>query len=347
MNGDGEERRLPAEWEPHAGVIAAWPGRPSVWGPHLEAGRQELAELVRCLAASEVVHLAVPAADVGSVLVRELQEHPGVRLLEVPLDDCWARDISPVFVEGAATGALGAVDFVFNAWGDRFRPHDSDRAFGGRLATAIGVPCEGSPLVLEGGSISTDGRGTAVLVEPTILNPNRNPGWSVGDVESELRRRLGIERFIWLEAGLSEDTDTDGHVDNVAVFIRPGTILAQAPAPGMASVDVAQMRRNLDTLGSSTDECGRSIEVVEVPWLPRSTISQSRPASYLNLCFTNGPLVVPTTGSADDPRFAELISRVLPGRALAWARSTALAFGGGGPHCMTMQVPACADLSQP
>lgn len=329
-------RRLPAEWEPHLGTIVAWPGRAEVWGEHLDAGRHETLELVRAIARSEHVLLAV---DPESKQSASPARGTNVTTVPIPLDDCWARDISPLFAIGAS--GLVAVDFEFNAWGGKFVPHRKDAMFGLGVSDALGIQREDVALVLEGGSITTDGQGTAVLVEDTVLGSNRNPGVTREAVEAILQSSLGLETFIWLPYGLLGDTDTDGHVDNVAVFVRPGSLLVQV-APSGRHEDAARLAVNRMVLQKARDAQGRQLSIIEVPWLPTSPFDNSRPCSYVNSYLTNDEVLVPTVGAPSDEQALAILGEAF-GRTPRALPSAALSFGGGGPHCMAMNIPALAS----
>ncbi len=325
----------PAEWEPHQSSLVAWPGRPEVWGPHLALGRRETLRLIAAIARTEPVVVAAPPDQ--APLIREQAGGLAVTVLEMPVDDCWARDIAPLFALSAA-GEVTAVDFRFNAWGGKFHPFDADADFGRRVASTLGYSCVRSDLVLEGGSLSVDGMGTALLVQDTVLNDNRNPGWTREAVEDALHATLGVERVIWLPYGLLDDTDTDGHVDNVAVFVGPSTVLCQAP-PTAAHPDHDRLVANLAVLKSARTATGSQLDLVEVPWLPVTPLAADRPASYVNTYLSNGQALVPVVGAPSDDAACRLIEHALPMRKVVPVPARALSYGGGGAHCMTMQIP--------
>jgi agmatine deiminase len=330
-------RRLPAEWEQHAATIVAWPGRPSVWGRHLDLGRVETLHLIQHIAEAEPVIVAASPSD-RKELAGQLEGATGISLMPIPLDDCWARDIAPLFVVSDGTAELKAIDFNFNAWGQKFDPYDSDAGFGFAISRRLGIERTPVNLVMEGGSLTTDGRGTAIIVEPTVLNMNRNPERSKQCVEEILNLHLGIETFIWLPYGLLGDTDTDGHVDNVAAFCADGRVLVQV-LTSTRHPDSERLAVNYEILSRSRDSSGRQLELVEIPWLPVSQLDGSRPSSYVNVYPTNRGVLVPTVGVETDDLALELISGAFGGRAAIPIGSNALSYGGGGPHCMTMQVP--------
>jgi agmatine deiminase len=334
-------RRLPGDWEQHRATVVAWPGRPSVWGPNLAQGRDETAHLIRSIARTEDVLIAVDPWHTDT-LPADLRSHPRVLPLHLPLDDCWARDIAPMFVLDPQPIA---VDFGFNAWGGKFSPYDNDNALGARLTHALEMNYEHADLVLEGGSITTDGAGTAIIVEPTVVNPNRNPGLSRSEVEEALRDTLGLTHVIWLPYGLLDDTDTDGHVDNVAVFVDPTTVLAQAP-PSRHHPDAARLRANLAILEQARTADGRQLTVATVRPLPASRLDPARPSSYINIYPCTGQVLVPTVGDVkDDDEVGSLLTSLFPTRTISFTPADAIAYGGGGPHCMTMQIPTTKETA--
>jgi agmatine deiminase len=234
-----------------------------------------------------------------------------------------------------ADGARHAMHFRFNAWGAKFPAWKADEAAGGVIAERLGLPVHEIPMVLEGGSIAVDGAGTLVTTERCLLNPNRNPQLSRADIERRLRSSLGVDRIVWLADAIAEDDGTDGHVDNVVAFTAPGRVLLQGcndpdtPNHGIA----IDNRKRLDAA---------DIAVTEVPDLPYARVGASRllPVPYVNLYALNGAVLVPTTGAPTDDDSLAIIGEEYPGRDVIAVPGAVLAHGGGGVHCITMQVPA-------
>jgi agmatine deiminase len=258
-----------------------------------------------------------------------------VEVLSLPIDDSWIRDSGPIVVRGP-DGERAGVDFDFNGWGGKFAPFDKDREISRLLLDHLGIERRAASLVLEGGSITVDGEGLLVTTEQCLLDESRNPDMPRGDIERALLDLLGLERIVWLEQGLLEDADTDGHVDNICAFIGPGRALLQAvPA---TDPNRANMERNREILER------KGIEVETLDLLPRT----ERPGSgeaivipYLNLYFVNGAVIVPVAG-LDPDMDAEALGRIgqmIPDREIVGVEAITLAFGGGGIHCITQQVP--------
>jgi agmatine deiminase len=332
--------RMPAEWAPHERTLIAWPQREEAWrGATIEQARDATARVVEAIAAFEPVTLVADPAQAKDAK-RRLPRR-GVELLALPLDDSWLRDSGPLIVTGSDGGGVtrAGIDFRFNAWGEAFAPHDKDAQAARLLLEHLGIERFASPLVLEGGSIAVDGAGTLVTTEQCLLNPNRNPLLNRQDVEEELRLQLGVERIVWLGRGLVEDADTDGHVDNVCVFLEPGRVLLQA-AVDAEDPNAPAAEENARRLAAA----GLAVERWEL--LPRATREDGSVVAipYLNLYLCNGAAIVPL-GEQDADMDAEALRRLgelLPGREVVGVPGLVLALGGGGVHCVTQQVPAAA-----
>jgi agmatine deiminase len=195
-------------------------------------------------------------------------------------------------------------------------------------------------MVLEGGSITVDGEGTLITTEQCLLNPNRNPGWSRQQIEDTLRQALGVEVIIWLPFGLAEDSVTDGHVDGVCAFIRPGTVLLQTVAD-QSDPNWERLEANRRVLQRSRDAAGRPIEVLEMPYLGHAEVGGRRVrVPPVNFYIANGAVIAPTAGvSADDAMLAR-IADAFPDHEVVPVPARVIGFGGGGVHCITQQVPA-------
>ena len=236
-----------------------------------------------------------------------------------------------------------ALDWEFNSWGGKFLPYDDDAAVAGKWAAQAGHAVQSVPVILEGGSITTDGQGTLVTTEQCLLHPNRNPALSRVEIEAVLRGELGVSSILWLPHGLALDDDTDGHVDNVAAFARPGLLIVQG-CDDEADDDWLRCNVNARTARGALDAHLREIAVVEVPVLPFTEVRGQRLAvPYLNFYVANGVVVVPVCGHPADDDMLAIIADQFPDRDLvALEVGTILAYGGGGIHCITQQVPAVA-----
>jgi agmatine deiminase len=320
---------MPAEWARHERTLMAWPTRLELWGDQLEAAREDYAATANAIAAFEPLTMvcasAAEAAQARAALTAAAE------VVDLPIDDSWLRDNGPIFVADG-DGRRAGVHFGFNAWGEKFAPWDRDAAVGALLVEHVGDLCYEAPFVLEGGSIHVDGEGTLLTTEECLLHPNRNPGMTREEIEVGLRDHLGVETIVWLGQGLVEDRDTDGHVDMIAAFTRPGEVLLQALEPGAASHErMADNRARLVAAG---------LEVIDFPILALVQVAGEEVAvSHLNFYLCNGAAIVPLAGLDTDAEALERIGAAYPGREIVGVPGRVIAYGGGGPHCITQQVP--------
>ncbi|WP_406195036.1 agmatine deiminase family protein [Kitasatospora sp. NBC_01560] len=329
--------RMPAEWTEHEGCLMAWPTRAELWGETLDEARREYAGVARAISAFEpVTMVACPGqGEEARALCGD-----GVEVVELPIDDSWFRDSGPIFVLGP-DGERAGVDFRFNAWGQKHHPFDTDDKIAALLLERLDVERIDSRMILEGGAITVDGEGTLITTEQCLLHPNRNPGMSKEEIEAELVARLGVTTVIWLPYGGLLDTETDGHVDGVCAFVAPGKVVVQLPGDP-DHPDYERMRANRAVLEAAVDARGRKLEIIDLPQSAFVEVDgKQTEVGYLNFYIANGGVVVPTAGvpEADEGALA-VLAAALPGRKVVGVHSRVIAYGGGGVHCITQQVPA-------
>jgi agmatine deiminase len=312
----------------------AWPDRRDLWGPLLSQAKAEYAAVARAIARFEPVLMVCPPGT-----RREVEAALGERIetLELPIDDSWTRDNGPIFVRDL-DGRHAVVNFRFNAWGERWHPYADDDLLPVRIGEHLGLPVFHAPLVLEGGSFFVDGQGTLLTTEQCLLNPNRNPDLDRAGIEAALREYLGVRNVVWIPYGHSGDVGpqgTDGHVDGVALMLGPGHVLLEVRADP-ASPEHERGQANLARLRDATDADGQPLTVsaFDPGW--------DGPVSYLNLYPANGAAIVPVAGDEQDTPALEALAALLPDRAIVSVPGRVLALGGGGPHCITQQIPAGA-----
>ena len=322
--------RMPAEFAPHEATLIAWPtrSRPTLWGDLFEDAQREYAGVANAIAAFEPVVMIVDPSQ-------EAEARPfltsNVDLLPIPIDDSWVRDSGPIFVTDDA-GGRALVDFHFNGWGGRYRPYDRDDALPAALAAHFGLPRYEAPLVLEGGAITVDGEGTLLTTVSCLLNTNRNPGLAREDVDRVLRDYLGVETVIWFANGWSQTRDTDGHIDGIAMFTRPGELLLLDPADP-TDPDAVLAAANREVLTTTPDARGRTIQVRSLD--PGDVVD----IPYANIYLGNGVAIVPG-GTHRDELVRDHVAKAFPDREVVQVPARTLHQGGGGPHCITQQVPA-------
>lgn len=340
--------RMPAESEPHARTWMAFPPPNTTFGeegsPDLARARRAWAAVANTVVAHEPLTMLVAPGQTR--LARELLD-PRISLDEVALDDSWLRDSGPTFVHDSSRhggDGLHAVDWVFNGWGAQpWAAWGQDALVAAHVADLAGTTVSGSRLTQEGGGFHVDGAGTVLLTETVQLDPHRNPGWTRAQVEDEVHAQLGTSRAIWLPRGLSADYGefgTRGHVDIVAAFTRPGTVVVHTqPDPGHPDHDVS--REVAEILSQAVDARGQRLEVVPL-LAPRITEVDGELVdySYVNHYVANAVVVL---CGFDDPRDADAV-RVLqaayPGREVVLVDARDIFAFGGGIHCITQQQPA-------
>ena len=324
---------MPAETAPHERTLMAWPTQAraaTLWHDVFEQARRDYATVAQAIARFEPVTLVADPDDEDSA--RALAGD-AVDVVALAIDDSWLRDSGPIVLR-TPDGARHAVQFRFNAWGEKYQPFAADATIGTRLAATLGLQVHDAPLVLEGGSIAVDGAGTLVTTERCLLHPNRNPDWSRAQIEDALRTWLGVDRIVWLADGLAEDDETDGHVDNVFAFFAPGRGVLQGcrDAANPNHTIAAENRRRLAAAG---------IDVVELPELPYADVGgRCVPVPACNFYAVNGGLVVPVVGGAGDGDALDTLAACFGDREVVGVPGAVLAYGGGGVHCITQQVPA-------
>lgn len=323
---------MPAEWTPHEATLIAWPtrSRPSLWGDLFEEAQREYAGVANAIAAFEPVVMIVDPSQRSEARAFLSTD---VELVPIPIDDAWIRDSGPLVVRDDA-GRRALVDFRFNGWGGRYEPHDRDDALPAALAAHFGLPRYEAPLVLEGGAITVDGEGSLLTTASCLLHENRNPGLTREDVDGVLRAYLGVETIVWFANGWSQTRDTDGHIDGIAMFARPGALLLLDPADA-ADPDAGGAAANRSVLETTPDATGRTIEVISLDPGRRVDLP------YANIYLANGVAIVPGGTTADDVVRAQ-IAAAFPDREIVQVAARALHEGGGGPHCITQQVPVAA-----
>ncbi|HEY5143738.1 MAG TPA: agmatine deiminase [Solirubrobacteraceae bacterium] len=348
--------RMPGEFESHDGTWMVWPERPDNWRLGAKPAQEAYAAVAAAIAVSEPVTMAVSHRQfehARNVLPA------GVRVVEMTTDDAWVRDTGPTFVIDGA-GRRRGVDWHFNAWGGLeggLYPewHDDDLV-ARKILEIEGDDRYRAPIVLEGGSIHVDGEGTVLTTEECLLNHNRNPELSREQIEDHLRAHLGVEKVLWLGLGTYQD-ETDGHVDNIACFIRPGVVAlhwtddAADPQHAISADALARLERMTDARGRAleihklptpgpmymTDEEARGVDAAEGS---AARAGGARLAgSYANFLIANTRVVVPQFDLPTDADALSILGGLFPDRDVIGVPGREILLGGGNVHCITQQVP--------
>ena len=344
MAASTPDRRLPAEWEPHAATWLAWPHRRATWLGDFAVIPGVFANVARLIARYEPVRIVATGAVLADARAR-LDGVANVEFVELATDDSWMRDTGPVFVvprEPAAGARPAAVCWGWNAWGGKYPPWDKDAALGRAIAKYLGLAVIDGGLVVEGGGLETDGEGTLLVNHRCLEDPARNPGVSRDRLEEILSARLGSERVLWVGGELAGD-DTDGHIDQLARFVAPGRVVA-ARQPDPRDPNHAGLEANLALLRSLDDARGRRLEVIPIDIPARFSFQGTQlPASHLNFYVGNGFVAVPVFHAATDDAALRTLERCFPGRVIEPVVCTELVRGRGALHCITRDEPSMAS----
>ena len=336
---------MPAEWAPHRGTWLSWPHKEASWPDKFGPVPDIFAEIVGHLVSGEEVHINVGGPELEATARAALRRR-GVDPARVffhhhPTDDAWCRDHGPIFVQREGPGGPEQLilDWGYNAWGGKYPPFAQDDVIPTRIAKELGVPVQSPGMILEGGSIDVNGAGTLLTTEQCLLNPNRNPGLTRGEIEARLRDYLGVWNILWLGDGIEGD-DTDGHIDDLTRFVDPGTVVTVVE-PDPADPNHRPLADNLERLRSMRDQDGRPFRIVELPMPPAMYQDGQRlPASYANFYIANRVVLLPGYDAPSDEEARAVLAPLFPGRRVEIVQCTDLVWGLGAIHCITQQWPA-------
>lgn len=348
--------RMPGEFEPHDGCWMIWPERTDNWRMGAKPAEKTFTRVAEAISRFEPVTMCVSARQ----FINARNKLPDrIRVLEMSNNDAWMRDIGPTFLINDL-GGIRLVDWNFNAWGGLteglYFPWDQDNLVPVKVAEITGIDHYKAPLVLEGGSINTDGEGTLITTEECLLNPNRNPHLSRSQIEDYLKQYLNVRKIIWLPRGCFND-ETDGHVDNLCSFVRPG-VVALTWMIDPADPQYERSQEAYQVLTNTTDAAGRQLEVHRITQpepifitaeecdgvdsvdgtLPRRD-GDRLAASYINFYIANGGIVMPFFDDPADQEAIKKVKELFPGRKVIGVYAREILLGGGNIHCITQQQP--------
>lgn len=349
--------RMPAEWEAHSGCWMLWPQRPDTWRNGGKPAQRAFVEVARAISRFEPVTMGVNGDQYKNA---RAMLPPAVRVVELSNNDAWMRDVGATFVVDDSGNARG-IDWNFNAWGGlrkmMYFPWDEDDLVAAKMLEIESLDRYKAPLVMEGGSIHVDGQGTLLCTEQCLLHPNRNPQLSRAEIEGQLADYLNIDKIIWLARGVYED-ETDGHIDNLCCFVRPG-VIALTWTEDRADPQYERSAEAYDALMSAQDARGRPLEVHKVHQPDPLTMTQEeadgldvvetaflRPAgerlagSYINFYIANGGIILPQFNDRHDDTARQQLAALFPQHKVVGLYSREILLGGGNIHCITQQQPA-------
>lgn len=329
---------MPAETALHAACWMAWvhDDHADAWGKDLGIAQRAFVEIASAIAQFEPVRVL---ADPESFSEARQALPASIDVIPLPQDDLWFRDTGPLFVQNTAGDAIGT-NLIFNNWGNKFPIGPGDGEVGSALVNHLGLPLYQSPLTGEGGGLLSDGRGTVITTETCFLNPNRNAGMTKADVERELFHAIGARKVIWLP-GDEDEWITDGHIDGVLTFVKPGQVLFE-DNPDDSHPHQRVCRENLKALQGQTDADGNviAITLLNEAYQYRED-SEFTATSYVNCYIANGGVVLPKFETEQtDEAAIETFSKAFPDRKIVQVDIRDVCWNGGGIHCMTQQQPA-------
>ena len=339
--------RMPAEWTHHSGTLLSWPSNPETWpGQRLDRVEVVFLEILKAISSCETVHLILSndlTAKRAKAKIRSISGLEGKIIYhEIPGNDLWARDFGPIFIQNQK-GKFALNDWGYNAWGGKYPPFDADNAVPSYFSEKYGIHKFSPGIILEGGSIDTNGKGVLLTTESVLLNPNRNPHLSKSEIEEYLIEWLGMDKVIWLKDGLAGD-DTDGHIDDISRFVNESTIITMV-TEDRNDINYEALQENLEILKSSTDHLGNSFTIVEIP-MPITKVegektvdgSEFVPASYANFYYANNAVILPVYDKRYDNDVIRIFEKLHPNRKIIPIPCADLVWGQGSIHCITQQL---------
>lgn len=338
--------KMPPEWHPHSATQMHWPSNRETWpGERLQRVEKVYLDIIEILHRYEPIHLFVQSRDVKDRAIRLMQngsiDLSHITIHEYSVNDNWARDCGPIFVRDIDTGKYLITDWEYNAWGGKYPPYEDDNRLPKYVASKYSIKRLEPGMVLEGGSIETNGQGLFLSTRSVLLNENRNPELSRQEIEQRLQTYLGAEKIIWLNKGLAGD-DTDGHIDDLSRFLDPSTILTMI-CEDPDDINYGRLQENLSILKKATDLQGNPLSIETLP-LPKTKIdgatvdgSEYVPASYANFYIANGVVLVPFYDKQYDQKAQNLLERYFPDRDVIGIPCADLVWGQGSIHCITQQ----------
>lgn len=341
--------RMPAEWSSHLATYLVWPHNLDTWPGNFEPIPAVFARMAAAIAhfeplrilvhdglrIEEIVPLIIDAPTPSGAPAR--MEH--LEFVPVPTNDSWIRDHGPIFLNRRDGRGQLALDWHFNSWGAKYGAYDLDDAVPRRLGERYGFEVIETGVVLEGGSIEVNGAGAMLTTECCLLNRNRNPDMTRSEIEESLHLCFGVEQVLWLGDGIAGD-DTDGHIDDLARFTTPDTIVTVVE-DDPEDANYRPLQDNLVRLRAARDRAGRPFRIETLPMPPPLYYDGTRlPASYANFYIVNGGVIMPSFDCPADAIAASTLARLFPGRHVVSIPSRELVWGLGAVHCLTQQHPA-------
>jgi agmatine deiminase len=334
--------RFPAEWEKHTATWLSYPHNESSWPGKIHTIFQFYHHFIRTIARGEMVNINVVDQQMHDRVSIDL-EAAGINMERIilhilPTNDAWCRDHGPAFVlNPSAFYPKAVVNWDYNGWGGKY-PHELDTDVPAKIAAKMGIPLFKPGIVMEGGSVDMNGKGTLITTMSCLLHPNRNPALSQQQIEKYLIDYYGVQQVLWLGNGIEGD-DTDGHVDDLTRFINEDTVVT-AIEHNKSDANYKPLLENLNKLKTFRLVGGKQLNIVELP-MPEPLYYQGQrlPASYVNFYIANAGVVVPFFNCKQDQKALDIISGCFADRPVIGIDSVEIIWGLGSWHCLSQQEP--------
>jgi len=333
---------FPAEWHQHTATWLSWPHKGESWPGKIGLIYPKYCEFIKALTEGELVRINVADEQMMAFAKQQLLaagvDLNKVEFYEFPTNDAWCRDHGPAFLINSATKEKAIVDWDYNAWGNKYPPYDLDDVIPTKIAERFGLPVFHPGIVMEGGSVDFNGKGTLITSTACLLNKNRNPELNQEQIEGYLRNYYGVEQVLWVTEGIIGD-DTDGHIDDTARFVNEDTVVAVVEE-NKNDENYAILQENLQTLKTMRLLNGKQLNIVELP-MPEPVFYQEQrlPASYANFYIANAAVVMPTFRGANDQKALDILQQCFSDRKVVGIDSTDIIWGLGSFHCLSQQEP--------
>lgn len=334
---------FPAEFGPHTATWLSWPHKEASWPGKIDSIFPSYATFVKWITMGEKVHINVKDEAMQTFaenhLIKADVNMDQVHFHFFPTNDAWCRDHGPAFVVNAnGSPKKAVVNWMYNAWGDKYPPYDLDNEIPVQIAKYLDLPCFYPEIVMEGGAVDFNGQGTLITTESCLLHPNRNPHLDKNQIEKYLFDYYGVSQVLWLKDGIVGD-DTDGHIDDLTRFVNEDTVVTVVES-NTKDENHQPLQENLNTLKSMRLLSGKQLNIVELP-IPAPVIYEDTrlPASYANFYVCNHAVIIPTFRDKNDEKAIEILGACFPDRQAIGVDSLDIIWGLGSFHCLSQQEP--------
>ncbi|HIX54388.1 MAG TPA: agmatine deiminase family protein [Candidatus Sphingobacterium stercoripullorum] len=335
---------FPAEWEKQEAMWLSWPHKEASWPGKIDAIYPHYCAFIKEVAKGQKVRINVNDQKMHDFALEQLDKAQtdleNIEFFHFPTDDAWCRDHGPAFLINPTAKTKAIVDWGYNAWGDKYPPYDQDDIIPTRIAKALNLPVYYPEIVMEGGGVEFNGKGTILTTKSCLLNPNRNPHLNKEQIEAYLKAYYGQDQVLWLQEGIIGD-DTDGHIDDITRFVKANTVIT-AIEEHKQTDNYEILKNNLELLKGFRLTSGEKLEVIELPMPSKPVIydGEQLPASYANFYIANKVVVVPVFNDKNDGKAIDILQSCFTDKKVIGIDSVDIIWGLGSFHCLSQQEPA-------